>query len=167
MADKIQFRKANVDDFETIRSIAKVTWPITFGEILSPEQISYMMKMMYGMDSLIDQTENKGHVFILVLLNRSYVGYVSYQLNYLEDTCKIHKLYFLPKAQGKGIGRSTVRYVEQIARSTNQKVLRLDVNYKNSAVDFYKAIGMKKVDEVTTEIGQGFLMEDYIFEKQL
>ena len=42
--------------------------------------------------------------------------------------------------------------------------LRLDVNYRNPATGFYERMGFTKVAEHTTDIGEGFLMEDYVYE---
>lgn len=42
----------NSADLRIIREIADRVWPETFAAILSPEQIVYMMKMMYAPEVL-------------------------------------------------------------------------------------------------------------------
>lgn len=156
-------RPATSDDLKTIQSIAHRTWPATFGDILSTKQIDYMLGMMYTPAALIEQT-NKGHTFLILNDGNSDIGYVSYQHDYLPDTTKIHKLYVLPGNQGHGYGKKLIKSVEEIARQAEQERLRLDVNYQNKAVGFYEYLGFVNIGRFNTDIGNGYLMEDYIFE---
>jgi len=171
-------------EYETIRRIAHATWPDTFGEILSREQIAYMLEMMYSVDELAKQTAD-GVVFKLLVeadqpgkrTERGYikgrvtrftpVGYVGYQKDYLPEVTKIHKLYLLPSTQGKGYGKALIEEVAMIARNENQTKLRLDVNHQNKAIGFYERLGFEKIERCNTDIGKGYLMEDWIMEKGL
>lgn len=173
---------ATPGDYATIQSIAHATWPDTFGDILSPEQIDYMLNMMYSEAAIVEQIA-KGHIFKLLVAAQaeagaaSYadgqvtrfkaVGYVSYEIDYLPGTTKIHKVYLLPETQGKGYGKALLQDVEKIARNAQQERLRLDVNYQNNAIGFYEYLGLKKIDRYNTDIGNGYLMEDWIMEKEL
>jgi ribosomal protein S18 acetylase RimI-like enzyme len=175
---------ATPDDYETIRNIAHATWPDTFGDILSEKQIDYRLEMMYSLGAMQEQVA-KGHVFYLLLEEASNpktnapddllatatryepVAYFSYQLDYQPGTTKIHKLYALPSVQGKGYGKAMIGKAEAIARAAGQQTLRLDVNYENKAVGFYEYLGFETVGRYDTDIGQGYLMEDWIMEKAL
>ena len=155
-------------DIPTIRDLAHRTWPATFGDILSPAQIDYMLERMYAPAALREQMHDLGHAFLLALDNTGQPrAYVSYQFDYLPATTKVHKLYVLPQGQRAGFGRSLLEAVAKTAKQADQRRLRLDVNYQNPAVGFYERLGFRKVDEVTTDIGEGFLMEDYVFELAL
>ena len=154
-------------DLPTIERLAHTIWPPTFGDILSPEQIAYMLEMMYSQAALREQIEERGHQFLLLREGDTVVGYVSYQFDYLPETTKIHKLYLLPQTQGKGYGRDLIDAVAERARAAGQQRLRLDVNYQNPAVGFYQHLGFDIVERMDTEIGNGFLMEDYVFEKEV
>jgi GNAT superfamily N-acetyltransferase len=139
-----------------IKQIAYDTWPATFGEIISPQQIAYMLEWMYDVDALKKQIKESGHVFILAVENGEYFGYASYETNYKnQPKTKIHKIYILPKSQGKGVGRMLMDTVT------------LNVNRQNNAVDFYKRIGFEITGHENIDIGEGFLMEDYILDKKL
>lgn len=168
-------------DHATIQRIAHQTWPDTFGDILSPEQIAYMLDMMYSQEAIREQVA-KGHVFLLILeaspeaaeavpgarqTRYAPVGYASYQFDYLPDTCKLHKIYLLPSTQGKGFGKALILKVADIARRAGQKILRLDVNYQNQAIGFYEYLGFVKVGRFDTDIGNGYLMEDWQMEMPL
>ena len=186
MPDHYRIIAATPADHETIRQLAHATWPDTFGEILSPAQITYMLEMMYSPDTLREQT-GKGHIFHLLLERvkedkavtpgRPYadagadryrpVGYFSYETDYLPNTTKLHKLYALPEVQGRGYGRAMIEYVAAVARRAGQQKLCLDVNYKNAAIGFYEYLGFVKIDRFDADIGNGYLMEDWRMEKGL
>jgi ribosomal protein S18 acetylase RimI-like enzyme len=73
----------------------------------------------------------------------------------------------LPETQGKGIGKKVIDEIEKLALDNNSTALILNVNRFNTALGFYKKIGFEVVDEVNIDIGNGYLMEDYVMEKQL
>ncbi len=155
--------KATPADLPTIRVIAQQTWPVTFGNILSPDQINYMLEWMYSIQSLQKQVNEWGHTFLLASLGDQAVGYASYQLNYeREKQTKLHKLYVLPETQGKGVGKRLLDKVIEIARQAGQHQLLLNVNRDNKAVPFYGKLGFTVIKEVDIPIGNGFYMRDYI-----
>ncbi len=122
-----------------IRQLAQQVWPSTFKEILSEQQIDYMVEMMYSLRALKSQVEEKKHVFLLAQEkeNGQHMGYVSYELDYQgQPRTKIHKIYLLPASQGKGIGRKFLDEVAERATSHGNTVLSLNVNRHNSAIQF-------------------------------
>ena len=80
---------------------------------------------------------------------------------------RIPKIYVLPEAQGKGIGRMLIERISAIAGSDGAERLQLNVNRFNKALQFYEFLGFEKVGEVDIPIGNGFLMQDFIMEKRL
>lgn len=153
--------------FIIIQHIAKFTWPDTFSSILSPEQIDYMLEMMYSDNALKEQVAN-GHQFILAIEDGTYHGFASYELNYenSNDT-KIHKLYILPKSQGKGAGKLLINEIIERAKVANNTKLTLNVNRNNPAVLFYQNLGWQIVKEVDIDIQNNFYMNDYVMELSL
>jgi GNAT superfamily N-acetyltransferase len=158
---------ASPEHFPIIKQIAYDTWPHTFGDILSSEQIVYMLNWMYDVDSIKKQVNELGHVFILAEENDIYYGYASYEIDYKgEPATKIHKIYILPSAQGKGIGKALIAYIEVAARQCKNKNLTLNVNRNNKAITFYERIGFIEVGQEDIDIGKGFLMQDLIMKKE-
>lgn len=167
-SENLQLIPATTKDIQTIQSIAHRTWPDTFGEILSPKQIDYMLEWMYSEKSLTEQIEEKRHQFYLAREENDSLGYVSIEINYQNSRkTKIHKLYVLPQLQGKGAGKVLLQKIEEEAKKQGDTVLSLNVNKFNSAVVFYKKTGFKITGSEDIDIGQGFLMEDYIMEKDI
>jgi GNAT superfamily N-acetyltransferase len=166
----ITITEATEHDLPIIRDIAYQTWPTTFGEILSPAQISYMLDMMYSLDALNAQIKDKNHVFLLAQEshNQEYFGFISYEFDYKrQPKTKIHKIYLLPASQGKGVGKLLINKVAELAIAQANVSLALNVNRYNKAIQFYERMGFTIVGNETIDIGDGFLMEDFVMEKPL
>lgn len=166
----ITIAEATEQDIPVIQNIAHQTWPDTFGKILSPEQISYMLNMMYSTVALRQQMAERKHIFLLAndSERNTTLGFVSYEVNYGgKAKTKIHKLYLLPSSQGKGIGKLLINTVADTAVSHQNDVLSLNVNKNNKAIQFYERQGFEPVQTETIDIGNGFVMDDVVMEKSL
>lgn len=160
----IQVIKADGTDFETIHALAKRVWNPTYRAILSEPQLEYMFDMMYSEAAYNEQIAIKNHHFLLVKDDKEFLGFASYELNYHSETTKIHKLYIVPEAQGKGAGRLMMNNIIMLAKQHQNDKIILNVNRYNTAVRFYEGIGFVKIGEEDIEIGNGYLMEDFIMQ---
>lgn len=155
-------------DYETIRQLAYKIWPVTYGPILSKEQLDFMLGAFYSIETIRKNVTESRHVFLLVKENDQDSGFVCYEHQYKNKLeTRIHKIYLLPEIQGKGIGKLLLEKVAALAKEVQSKRLSLNVNRFNTALYFYTKNGFQITAEEDIEIGSGYLMEDYIMEKQL
>ena len=75
----IHIRKATLEDLPLIHEMAKIVFPHTYAEILSPEQLDYMMEWMYSLPNLHKQVTEEHHIYYLAYEEEQPVGYVSIQ----------------------------------------------------------------------------------------
>jgi ribosomal protein S18 acetylase RimI-like enzyme len=73
----------------------------------------------------------------------------------------------LPSFKGRGIGKLLISHIEVVAKQNNMDNVILNVNRYNPSVGFYLNIGYSIMDSVDIDIGEGFLMEDYIMGKPI
>jgi len=152
-------------DIPVIQEITLKVWPDTYKDILAPQQIEYMLTLMYSTSALTRQMQD-GNTFILVKDGEKYIAFASYGL-IKPAVYKIHKLYALQDQQGKGIGKFMINHVLDDIKSVGATVLQLDVNRHNKAKGFYEKLGFKVACEKDTDIGGGFFMNDYVMEMEL
>lgn len=165
----IEIIRADKNNIKDIQAMSNVAWPAAFKDILSPEQIEYMMSWMYSDESLCEQMEVKGHRYFLAKQNGNFLGYMSIEFN-CGDTgkTKIHKIYILTGQQGKGIGKKLIETALKEAKKQANSALYLNVNkYNENAIGFYKKNGFFLAKEEVIDIGNGFVMDDYVFEKYI
>lgn len=152
--------------FEVVRTIAEETWPIAYGEILSTAQLEYMFDMMYSTTSLLEQAAKKNSQFLLAKEGNDYLGFASYEIDiHQTNKTKIHKIYILPETQGKGIGKKLIDYIADEAQKQKNIAIVLNVNKYNKALYFYLKLGFSNVKEEVIDIGNGYVMDDYVMEK--
>ena len=156
--------QAKTLDIPVVIELTKIIWPVAYGEILSKAQLDYMIDKFYNETALIELMQ-KGHVFYLAQDNNdNYVGFVSYEINSEPSKTKIHKIYVLPETQGTGLGKQFFELVKQKAKENHQKAIFLNVNKYNKAIHFYDKLGFAKVKDEVIDIGEGYVMDDYVME---
>nr|WP_315223836.1 GNAT family N-acetyltransferase [uncultured Flavobacterium sp.] len=164
----ITILEASLNDITTIQNIAYTTWTITYDQILSKEQLDYMLDLMYSDEALTIQFRKKKQLFYLILDDETPLGFIGIEHHYNDQlVTRIHKIYLLPEAQGKGIGKKVMDEIAKMALENNSTALSLNVNRYNTSLTFYKKIGFEVIEELDIEIGNGYLMEDYVMEKKL
>ncbi len=159
---------ATQDDFATIQNIAHTTWPDVYGSILSKEQLTYMLDAFYSTETLLDNMVVKNHHFILVHDASSCLGFAAFEHHYLgKPQTRLHKIYLLPAAQGKGAGKALLEAVVAYAKENASTTISLNVNRYNNACSFYEKMGFTTVGQEDIAIGHGYLMEDFKMEKEI
>jgi len=160
-------KTATIGDIEAIRKLSAEIWPVAYRDILSKEQLNYMLNEFYNIEALHDQILTKGHQFYL-LQNKQHknVGFASVSLEHAE-TFKLQKLYVLPEEQGKNLGKMLLNEVIAYCINNGAKRLILNVNRFNKAQFFYQKQGFKIVDEIDIAIGNNYFMNDFVMERNL
>jgi len=164
--DKCAIRTATVDDVGLIQNIAARVWPQTYSTIISDEQIQYMLDMMYSTASLCEQMTEKNCEFVIVSGTERSFGFASFSaLN--NETFRLHKLYVDVATQGQGLGKMLLRDVERRCVERGGAMLELNVNKYNKAKTFYEKNGFDIFREEVLDIGNGFVMDDFVMRKSL
>lgn len=165
----IQIVPATTEHINAIQGVSAIAWPDAFKEILSASQIAYMMEWMYSDASLREQMEEKNHLYFLVTADDQNMGYMSIEHNCEnKKKTKIHKLYILPGQQKKGIGRKLIDFAMERAREVGDGAIYLNVNkYNENAINFYHRTGFFLAKEEVNDIGNGYVMDDFVFEKSI
>ena len=164
-------QKVKAEDIMCIHDMAEIVFRHTYRDILSPEQIDYMMDWMYSPTSLRKQLD-EGHVYYIAFRDCTPCGYASVQQEGVtadgRQLFHLQKIYVLPSEQGAGVGRvlmdTVLSHVSSCVKAGMSvgAVIELNVNRNNPAIDFYKHFGFKILRQGDFHIGNGFYMNDYI-----
>lgn len=147
-----------------VAELSKIIWPVAYKDILSPAQLQYMIDYFYSLEALETQFQNGQH-FLLLKDDDKAIGFLSYELNcYHTQKLKVHKIYVLPNQQGKGLGKLLIEKAIEIALAHHQEAVFLNVNKYNNARFFYEKLGFNIVKDEVIDIGNGYVMDDYVME---
>jgi GNAT superfamily N-acetyltransferase len=159
-----EIKKSSTNDIPLIQQLSKEIWNKVYPAIISQEQIDFMLQMMYSDASLQQQMTELNHHFIILYFNGIPIGFASYSVkSSLEpDIIRLNKLYLQPAHHGKGHGKAMIEYIVKEAKQLAGSMLELNVNKYNPAVSFYKKQGFVIASEMVLDIGNGYVMDDFI-----
>ena len=119
-----------------------------------------MVENFQSEKAIKNQIENEGYTYYFIIKNGEKAGY--FGISDKNDYLFLSKLYLKKEFRHNGLGTKTFEKIKQIA---NGKSVRLTVNKQNiNSINAYKKWGFKTIDSVVTDIGSGFVMDDYIME---
>lgn len=154
-------------DIKQIKELAYQIWPTAYSEILTNEQIKYMLDLFYSEEALKNQM-NTGQQFVLIQEDSVNLGFAAFEHNCKESgKTKLHKIYVLPNLQGKGVGKMLLDFVETEAQKAQANAVFLNVNKYNKAKQFYQKLGYQITKEEVIDIGNNYIMDDYVMEKSV
>ena len=163
----IEIVQLGKEEIFLVHKLAHDIWPKAFRNIISSDQINYMLDWMYDINTLEEQVQT-GHLFYVVKEDGVAKGFIGLEPNYPDiEILRIHKFYVLPECQGKGMGRVLFNKAVYVAFDLDLSTLHLNVNRFNPSVEFYKHLGFQVVAEEDIDIGRDYFMEDYIMELNL
>jgi GNAT superfamily N-acetyltransferase len=163
-----QIIRATEADLPAISELAGVIWRACYPGIITNAQIDYMLVRMYSLDVLRDEIRSQGIRYDQLLVDGKPAGFASYGPTSEAGVMKLHKLYLLPEMHGHGLGSLLLQHVEREVRAGAGRRLILSVNKRNTrALAAYRRNGFIITESVITDIGGGFVMDDYIMAKDL
>lgn len=156
----ISLNKANTKGhFKIIEMLADSIWKTHYPGIISVAQIDYMLAKFNSVDAIISQIA-EGVDFYIMTFESVPVGYMAIKME--SDYLFLSKLYVLKDYRGKGIGKLAIQFIINEATTSQLNSIQLKVNkYNTNSILAYEKLGFKKGNPIITEIGQGFIMDDY------
>ena len=153
------------EDVDLIIQLAKEIWEEHYTSIIGPQQVQYMLTTLQSKKAILNDL-NRGKEYIFVNLNNQAIGYLSYEL--MDKQLFLSKLYLKKKQRGKGYGRFLITQIKDIAQKNKKQTIVLTVNKHNHAsIAAYKTFGFDLVKEQKVDIGNGYVMDDYVFHYSL
>ncbi len=157
----------STDNIETVASLAREIWNEHFTPLIGQAQVNYMLKQFQSPSSIRKQISS-GHVYFLAQQNNRNIGYAGVIPDNEKATLQLSKFYMLQQLRGQGLGRELMHYIEALCRNRQITRIWLTVNRHNAApIAAYEKMGFIRTDEVVQDIGGGYVMDDFIMEKQL
>jgi GNAT superfamily N-acetyltransferase len=162
------FRRAAPDDLPIVRALACAIWPVCYGPILPPRQIPYMLDRMYSLEQLRDDLA-AGITYTFLIENDLPIAFGAHGPDPGHPhMARLHKLYLLPSRQHRGLGSLLLQHILHLAAGERFTALTLRVNKHNvPAIAAYRRNGFSITGGLVTDIGEGFVMDDYVMTRPL
>ena len=157
----MDIRLATALELPILESLAREIWPHTYADIITKEQMDFMLNWMYSTETLVAQ-QQAGHEFYILQKDSTDIGFLA--IEQTGNELKVNKVYVLPTAQGLGAGKKLMDKAIERAKAKQCACIFLQVNRANKAKFFYDKLGFSIRREEKFDIGHGFFMDDYIME---
>ncbi len=155
-------------DIDPVIAMAREIWATHYVPIIGRAQVDYMVNMRFTPETLRSYIDAADRWLDVLRYDGRIVGYCGYSLLPAPGEMKLEQLYLHESMRGKGLGGLMARHIENRARSYKRSVLMLQVNRHNKdSIAVYRKLGFTVREEVVSDIGGGFVMDDYVMEKRL
>jgi len=163
---KIVFKMAQSnEDLFVIQQLADTIWREHYIPIIGLAQVEYMLNKYQSVKSIKNQLK-KNVFYYLIKYDQLPIGYLSFCKE--EDAIFLSKIYVLNNFRGKKIGKKAMSFVEDQTKSLKLSKIYLTVNKNNvNSIRVYQKLGFKNIESLITDIGNGYVMDDFKMEKNL
>lgn len=155
-------------DVAAVAALARVVWQAAYAGIISQAQIDFMLDERYNAPRLLDELTMPGFWWDQARVDGALAAFAATQLTATPGEMKLDKLYVDPARQRLGLGGRLIEHVCARAVAQGCDTLILAVNKRNErALAAYRKHGFTQRAAVRVDIGQGFVMDDFIMAKPL
>ena len=160
----LEFVKCETD--HKLRRTAEMAidiWHECFEGVISDEQIDYMLENFQSFAAIKKQVGSENYEYFNFVLDGTRIGYFAVAAQ-PDNTMMLSKLYMYKEYRGNGYAKKAFEFIKDLARQKGCKSIWLTVNRHNyGAMKVYEAFGMKIIREQVTDIGNGFVMDDFVY----
>lgn len=150
------------DQIERTAAIADEIWHEWFPRILSAEQIDYMVEKFQSAEAMTKQITEENYRYFIIRKGDSCIGYTAVKPD--GNSLFLSKIYIKKEFRGNGYSKEVFEFLKNICREEGFTSIWLTVNKHNeSSIAVYKKIGFELFGEDVTDIGNGYVMDDYFF----
>ncbi len=154
-------------EIENVVFLAKEIWSDHYVPIIGHKQVDYMLGKFQSCEA-VSTDIRAGYEYFGIYSEGNLVGYLSLQRDLSNQSVFLSKIYIHSSARGEGIGAKTMKFILKQCEKSSADKLWLTVNKNNvGSIDWYKKQDFEIVEELVSDIGEGFVMDDYKMEKIL
>ena len=154
-----------IEQIEILSKLACEIWNQHFVPIIGQAQVDYMLNKFLSPKALTEQIAS-GYEYFLVSCDDNFVGFTG--IHDENGSLFLSKLYVHLDVRGKGIASWVFHELVKISKERNLDKIWLTCNRHNSnTLAIYDHLGFEIVREEAADIGNGFVMDDYILEYKI
>lgn len=173
---------ATRDDQRKLADLAGEIWRGYWPAIIGEEQTEYMVEKFQSFKAIKHYMAHEDYEYWFLYADGDemtdeeaaaekwgrIVGFTGGRNEPASRRYFISKIYLLPNARGHGFARRVIEFYEALCSVRNLRALYLTVNKHNElGIRAYNGTGFITIDAVKTDIGHGFVMDDFIMQKDV
>lgn len=158
-------RKVEYKDIKDLSILATAIVREHFDPIIGKAQNDYMLARFQSEEAIKQQLDD-GYQYYFVMYENQYAGFLAF---YPRDyKMYLSKFYVHKDYRGHHLASKMMNFVCDKTKEAGLDTIFLNVNKHNDdVISIYKHLGFNIVRSEENDIGNGFIMDDYVLEKYL
>ena len=161
----MQIIKVNNSQIKELSHFARDVFIDYYIDIIGYDQATYMTDLFLS-EKAIRKLMYEGAIFKIIKTKDNIAAFSEY----LKEDRKVFlsKLYVHKDYRHQGLGKILLKDCIDYARENNCDSIYLTVNKNNNdSINIYRHLGFKTIDSVVNDIGNNYVMDDYIMELKI
>ena len=168
-----------------LADLAGQIWREYWPAIIGPDQTEYMVEQFQSYEAISrDMAQHEYEYWFLVASDDALseetvndalatkqariVGFTGGHNEAETNRFFISKIYLLPDERGKHFASKVMAFYENLCHERGFSAMYLTVNKHNElGIRAYRGKGFEVIESVETDIGCGYIMDDYIMQKDV
>ena len=168
----LQFKPVQKDGIEALAQLAGDIWHEYWPAIIGKEQTDYMVEQFQSVNAITRDMEHNAYEYWFLVdgegENARTVGFTGGHNEPETNRFFISKIYLKAEERGKHFASRVIEFYEALCKERGFDAMYLTVNKNNElGKRAYLGKGFEVIDAVETDIGEGYIMDDYIMEKKV
>lgn len=146
------------EQIAAVAALAREIWTRHYTPIIGAAQVAYMLERFQSAEAIAQQIAEEGFEYYL----EPDAGYLALVPDVPARRVLLSKIYVQEDRCGTGLGRAMVEWAQTRCAQLGCRELWLTVNKHNSgSIAFYERMGFRKTKAMVTDIGNGYVMDDW------
>ncbi|HBN85230.1 MAG TPA: GNAT family N-acetyltransferase [Clostridiales bacterium] len=155
------------EDADALSILAQKIWKEHYTPLIGREQTEYMLEKFQSAEVITDSIQS-GMKYYMAFCDDILSGYAAAKHVLEGNTVFLSKFYVESLHRGRGLSKKLLSKVQQFAQEFQSNSIWLTCNKHNSlSLNIYKKLGFEIIDQMETDIGEGYVMDDYMLEMKL
>lgn len=154
----------NSGQAKIIASLANEIWTHHYLPIIGESQVQYMLEKFQSFEKINFEISSGEAVYYIMYADENPAGYCAIKVE--EKRIFLSKLYVHKDFRKTGFGKMMLSYL--VENFNNKEYMYLSVNKQNThSIAAYQKMGFVIADSITKDIGNRFVMDDYVMKLAL
>ena len=165
----VRFEAVKTDaDQEKLAKLADEIWHEYWPALIGAAQTDYMVEQFQSLEAIKrDMAEHAYEYWFVVDEAGKTVGYTGGREEPETSRFFISKIYLLAEERSKHYASQIIEFYVELCRNRDLHSMYLTVNKHNElGIRAYLGKGFVTIESVVNDIGTGFVMDDYVMEKE-
>lgn len=159
-----------LEEQEALAQLADEIWHEYWPAIIGAEQTDYMVEQFQSLDAIKrDMAEHAyEYWFVKAADDGRVVGFTGGHNDEDGKRFYISKIYLKSSERGKHFTSDIIAFYTDLCRERGLDAMYLNVNkYNELGIRAYQGKGFVTIESVVNDIGSGFVMDDYVMQKDV